>query len=234
MRLAFITIGQSPRNDVLNEILPKLQVYDVMVVERGVLDDVDEKTIEMVIPESKEDTLITRLRSGASVKLSRKKILPRLIRLVEELEKKADIVVLLCTDEFPELRSSRLIKPFELMAREVIRRKPKSLGVVIPLPEQERKARDKWGKVAKNIEIVPFPPYSSLDIMTKDRLEKLGRTQLVVMDCIGYSFRHKKILIEIAETSIILPREILARELERIISTDNREHKSDLSIICPF
>jgi len=216
MKIAFITIGQSPRDDVLGEILPKLKLQNVTIFEKGALDMIDEVHLKPFLPESEEDTLITRLRSGKSVKVSRKKILPLLKKLIQECEKIADIIILLCTDDFPELRGKKLIKPFELMIKEIMKRKIEKLGIIVPLPEQIPKAIDKWSKVAKITGAISLSPYESTQTLSPQKVKTLENSQAIVMDCIGYSFAHKRIITETLNIPVILPREILINEIKRI------------------
>jgi len=107
VRIGFITIGHSPRVDVVPEMTPILG--DVEIIECGALDDLTLEEIQKLAPREGDYVLVTRLRDGTQVKLSREKIVKHLQTCIEKLEKEVDVIGILCTGEFPELKSKKLL-----------------------------------------------------------------------------------------------------------------------------
>jgi len=52
---------------------------------------------------------VSRLRDGTQVRLGREKIVRRLQECIKKLEKEVDVIGVLCTGEFPELKSQKLL-----------------------------------------------------------------------------------------------------------------------------
>ena len=118
-KVVFLTIGQSPRTDVLDEIRPILK--DINIVEIGALDSLSTEQIKELTPTKNEEILVTRLRTGEQVTLSKKKLLPLLQEIIKQGEEQADILALLCTDDLHEIKSRKLlIKPYNLMKNFIV------------------------------------------------------------------------------------------------------------------
>jgi len=98
--LGAVTIGQSPRSDVLSELRPLLG-EDVTVVEAGALDGLQPDDVAGLAPGPGDAVLVTRLRDGSSVRVAHRHILPLVARQVEALARRVDVMVLLCTGSFP-------------------------------------------------------------------------------------------------------------------------------------
>ncbi|KUK27794.1 MAG: Uncharacterized protein XD61_1661, partial [Thermococcus sp. 40_45] len=131
MKVGFITIGQSPRVDVVPEIKPYL--WDVEIIECGALDGLTLEEIKELAPKEGEYVLVSRLRDGTQVRLSREKIVKRLQECIKKLETEVDIIGVLCTGEFPELTSKKpLVEPSLLLLKTVEALGVSKLGVIVP------------------------------------------------------------------------------------------------------
>ena len=62
-RIAFVTIRQSPRPDVVPEILAETRT-PIEVTERGVLDDMTLAEVRAIAPGPGEERLVSRMRDG--------------------------------------------------------------------------------------------------------------------------------------------------------------------------
>ena len=106
-RVGFLTIGQSPREDIMTEVRPLLGAH-IEVVEYGVLDDLSDERIESLAPLEQESRLVSRLRDGSQVLMSERKVgelLPGAIEFMSE-EMKVKAIGVLCTHEFPRKKYS--------------------------------------------------------------------------------------------------------------------------------
>jgi hypothetical protein len=70
-----ITIGQSPRTDMVPELLEVLGP-GVELLEGGALDGMSGAEIAAIAPRDGDQVLVTRLRDGSSVRLAERHILP--------------------------------------------------------------------------------------------------------------------------------------------------------------
>ena len=64
MKVGAITIGQSPRADVVQELLP-LMGEQVELIQAGALDGLTREDIQAFAPGPEDYTLISRLRDGS-------------------------------------------------------------------------------------------------------------------------------------------------------------------------
>jgi len=212
MKIGMVTVGQSPRNDVISEIRGILGRLEI--VERGCLDELTREQIESLRPKEREPFLITLLRDGSSVQISREKATSLLQQHIKELENKdVTLIILLCTGEFPNFKSKKLIvKPGKLIQKIVqgMLTKEKKLGVIIPSSEQIEQAKKKW--IDLNAIVAVASPYQNLE-----KIEEAAKTlqaknvDLTVLDCIGYTRQMKQKVKEITGRPVILARTILAR-----------------------
>ena len=96
-RVAFVTLGQTPRNDVVPE-LRKLADRPIEVLELGVLDDVPAGDMARLAPSPGHPALLTRLRDGSDVVLSLDWTSDRMRGIYAEIAAAdVDLVVLMST-----------------------------------------------------------------------------------------------------------------------------------------
>ncbi len=215
MKVGLLTIGQSPRSDITRDIEPILKDAGVEYIECGALDNLSREEIEALKPNSPNDyILVTKLLDGSEVKLSRAKIIPLLQQCITKLEDQVNLIGILCTGEFPELKSKKLlIEPSILLSKIVEAISPSSsLTIMIPSADQAQIVRYKW-KINDPNKIISISPYTSTLSDFKEKLKKVKADQLVVMDCMGYSMEMKRLVASILERPVILPRTLFARVL---------------------
>ena len=183
-----VTIGQSPRDDIVAELLDALG-GDARLVQRGVLDDVDRADLDAMHPGPGGEVLVSRMRDGTEVRLERQWLVPRLLQCVKSIEAEVDVIVVLCTDPFPGLIAPKpLFLPGRLLREFVVAVGAQRIGVLTPSQQQIEAQRSRWSDVAPEVVVQAASPYTE-----GARLENVGlafadeRVQLVVMDCIGYT-----------------------------------------------
>lgn len=223
MRVGLLTIGQSPRADVLKD-LRKLLPDDVEILEAGALDDYDEEYIkERFSPRDGDIVYVSRLRTGTEVKISKNKIIPLMQKKTDYLNAVgADLIAILCTGEFPEFSSKAPI----LYPEKVLKGIASSLGVrgrvgvLIPDQAQVGYAEGKWREFFSDVVVYPVSPYRATNsdfAKVAERLH-LEDVALVVMDCIGYTIEHKNLIRDIVKKPVIASRTTLARALAELLS----------------
>ena len=96
-RVAFVTIGQSPRNDVVPDILRSLD-GPVEALEYGILDEVSHEGLFQASPGPDDPALLTRLRDGSDVVLSMNWTCQRVREVYRDVAaREIDLVVLMST-----------------------------------------------------------------------------------------------------------------------------------------
>ncbi len=225
MRIGFITIGQSPRVDVFRDIGPLLP-RNIEIVERGALDGyTKDEVLEKLRPGEGEVVYVTRLRDGTEVMIS-KNIAIELVRTkIEELANEGvDLIVILCSGEFPEYRVGiPIIYPDKLLKSIVSSLNiTGTLGVLAPSEKQIQYMRRRWSEIHQDLEIRAISPYtSSLEEFTRIGKELAAKNiRYIVMDCIGYTLKQKEALRSgLGQNSLILnTRSIVARVISELVS----------------
>lgn len=189
------------------------------IVESGCLDELTEEQIESLKPEEGEPFLVTLLRDGSSVQVSREKATNLLQQRVKELENKdVTLIVLLCTGDFPNLKSKKLIIEPGKLIRKIVQgmlTKEEKLGVIIPSSEQIEQTKKKWGDV--NPVVAVASPYEN-----PEQIQEAAKTlltenvDLTVLDCIGYKKQMKQEVEEITGKPVILSCTVVARVLREL------------------
>jgi protein AroM len=217
-KIGFVTIGQSPRSDILEDLKPFLET--LKIIERGALDSLSSDELEAVAPLPDETPYVSRLSDGSQVLLSPEKILHLLQKAVDSVvESGAEMVVVLCTGSFPTLQCpvpllfpGRLLRSFVkgVLLPEGI------LGVVVPLSEQAATARESWNSITPHVHTASLSPY--LDLAAEiEECQTLEGCDLIVMDCLGYTIGHKETLKRLLNIPIVLARTVVARAVQELI-----------------
>ncbi|MEW6546037.1 MAG: AroM family protein [Bacillota bacterium] len=221
MKVGAITIGQSPRADVLPEMMPIIGA-GVEVIEAGALDGLGGDEIAGMSPRPGEYVLVTKLRDGSSVQVARERIVARMQeQITRVVERGAEVVAILCTGEFPELTCPRLLVEPQLVLHHFVAAlaRGRRLGVVVPAQEQVEQARVRWEGVGAQLQVEPASPYGEVTELRRAS-EVLGDwgAELVVLDCIGFTMAMKREVHAVLGVPVILPRTVLARTLAELVS----------------
>ncbi len=219
-KVGFITIGQSPRQDVINEIIDILGI-EIEVMECGVLDGLSPEEIKKIEVVG-GDIFVTKLRNGRQVKISVKSALMGVHECIKKLEEECHIIVILCTGAFPNIHSRRIIiEPSKLLKNIVnsIISKGK-IGVLIPSEEQVGIALEKWRRDELEIVIEALSPYEKIDedkVLEVSRRFCQAQVDLIILDCIGYDISLKERIRNNTGLPVILPRTLIARTLGELL-----------------
>ncbi len=216
--VGLVTIGQSPRADLVSEYERALP--GVTITQAGALDDLTEAEILPLAPVAGDEVLVSRLRTGREVRLARRHLEPRLQSCLDLLGRDADLTILLCTGEFPAVHPRGMVLiPHRILHHVVAAvvdglrsggRPDVRLGVLIPDAAQQPSAESRWRGLGRVI-AAAASPYRGMEA-----LEAAGRTLrdagagIVVMDCIGYTRPMRETIARIAGAPTILANAAVA------------------------
>lgn len=220
-KIGFITIGQSPRADILPDMTTILG-HDYEVLEAGALDSHTLEDIQQLEVGPDDYPLVTRMRDGTEVKITKDFVVPLIQQRISELEKEGvGVILLLCTGRFSEFESEALI----VMPSEIVRgavnaalRKGK-LGVVYPAKEQTTKASKDWGSEVLAVYADSASPYGP-----EEELEKLAERladqelDLILLNCMGFGYKMKLLIKERTGKPVIQANALVARVLKELAS----------------
>ncbi|MFH0848927.1 MAG: AroM family protein [archaeon] len=219
LKVGFVTVGQSPRVDVVPQIA-RLTGDGLEYSECGALDSLSLDQIKKLAPRAGEYLLVTRLRDGTSVEISRRRIMKYVQDCMTQLENSGvDLTVMLCTGDFPELKSKHPILMSDRLLSSFIDslQLTGGLGVVIPDKKQISQARQRWSRPGRTIRLEAASPYQRMHSIVQ-AARRLARSppDIVVLDCIGFSPEMKENIKRIVKRPVLLPSSIIARMLAEL------------------
>lgn len=219
LRAAFVTIGQSPRPDMLPEILAYTRT-DFAAIERGALDDLSGADIAALAPQDGEGQLITRLRDGRDVTVGKPAIERRLLTILTELDGNGfDLLVLLCTGPFgrfgtrtPLLHAQHAVDHMlQAIAGDAAR-----VGVILPSPEQIAEFPGVGNLSTKVVSASPYEPNS--EEILREAGAALADTDIIMMHCMGFTEAMRDIVSAAAGRPTLAPRRLLAHAIDIVLS----------------
>src|SRR4030066_250014 len=107
-KVGMITIGQSPRIDIIPEMREVLGT-EVEIIEAGALDGLTLEEVKKFYPKGRDYILCTRMSDGTEVVVAKRFIVPRVQKCIDLLSQRgAEIIVFICTGLFPPFSSKKL------------------------------------------------------------------------------------------------------------------------------
>lgn len=216
-RIAFVTIGQSPRTDLTPEILSQVR-GPIDAIEFGALDELSHAEATAMAPKEGETSLCTRMRDGSEVVIGKDQTRDRLQKLFDRLDTEGfDAITLLCTGYFEHLGSKTLLIESQRVVDATVDALSvgcHNLGVILPLERQVAEFHV-HSDDTRRIKATHYSPYSG------DRLETAAKEvadcDLVVMHCMGYSEAMRTKTIALTNKPVLLARRIVAGAVQQII-----------------
>ena len=218
--VGIVTIGQSPRADVVPDIAALLPP-GIPVIERGALDGAGPASLARLAPASGEDVLVSRMRDGTEVAMAETRLLPLVQDAVDHVTGRGTAVVaVLCTGTLPRLRCpAPLLQPGPLVRSLVAAAAPGGrLGVLVPSADQTALVRAEWEPVAGPELVLAASPYGPPGPLSRAAaaLAAFG-PDLVVLDCLGFDGPMKRTVAAAVAAPVILPRTVLAGAIAALL-----------------
>ena len=213
-KLGILTIGQSPRPDILQE-LQAIFGNAIERMETGALDGMSNSEIEKLRPDEGERMLVTRLSDGSEIHIAEEKLMNCMQKKICCLEEKgAGAILILCTADFHGLHSTvPLIEPRKILNAVIPRLSPRSaIGVLSPDNQQVEATKRDWQGIVGHIEVLTASPYGK-----KEELESAAKVfrskdlDLIVLDCMGYTESARKRIEELSGKPVILSKALAAK-----------------------
>jgi len=214
--VAFVTIGQSPRDDMLPEMLERIG-SGIEPIEIGALDDLDDDAIARLAPKAGDHTLVSRLRDGREVTIGKVWTRQRLVEIMDGLDRRGlDLIVLLCTGYFEGVRSRTLMVEAQRIVDhtvEAVSEDGRAVGVMVPLAGQmdEFHGRERGGA---SVVMAHASPYS--DGRFEDAARELAKTDLIVMHCMGYTEAMRRRVAAVSGKPVLLARRLVANAVAEL------------------
>jgi protein AroM len=215
-RVAFVTIGQSPRDDLVPDMLERIGSV-IEPVEVGALDDLTPEAIAGLAPRGGDQTLVSRLRDGREVTIGKAWTQRRLAGIMADLDGRGfDLIVLLCTGRFEGVRSQTLMVEAQRIvdhAVDAVARDGRTVGVMVPLATQMDEFHVR-SHGAISIAMAHASPYS--DGRFEEAARELGKADLIVMHCIGYDEAMRRRVAAVSGGPVLLARRLVANAVAEL------------------
>ena len=221
VQITFVTIGQSPRDDIVPDILALVDA-GAMAHEVGVLDDLDDAALASLAPNQGEAVLVSRLRDGREIRMSKAQVHNRLAGLLARIDADGtDLCVLLCTGAFPDIRCRvPLITPSTLIdgMLSALAGPDTRLGVIVPLARQAEQFADyrPLGRPATVTHATPYDPDPQAGDRFDRAADRLADSDLILMNCMGYSSAQRQLVARRTGKPVLLPRRMLAGAIAQL------------------
>lgn len=193
MKVGLITIGQTPREDMLNMVFDGvINQYDI--VQYGALDEINYIKAEYFFKphKPKGQVFSTKLRNGNQIKIDEYTLLPLLEKAINKIEIEFNpmFTILMCTGEYKTLEKyKKVIRPYRI-AHSIIDLffEDCRLGILVPSEEQIKLKKNEWSTDSRDVYIESVSPYSSIEFIIEkvDMLLK-NNVDCIFLDCFGFS-----------------------------------------------
>ena len=182
-RIAAVTIGQTPRPDLLEPLLARIGADDV--AEFGALDELTADRIPSARPtRDGAYPLTTRLRDGTRVTIDEADLAPLVQGAIDRAEEGgAAVTLLLCAGGFLATTArGALIRPFDAAVDRLRDLGLRQIDVLVPFAGQATPAADKWRAAGFEPSVLVGAPGS---IELPGGPEAAG--DAIVLDYVGHS-----------------------------------------------
>jgi protein AroM len=217
-RVAFVTAGQSPRDEMMHEVL-ELTDRKIEVDEFGALDGLDENDLEMLRPGRDDQRIFTRLTDGSAVVVASDPLETRIANICAGLDSQGyDLIVVLSTGLYSDFRTfTPLLHAQRVMDTwfASISMTECNLGVIHPLKAQGEVTRRRLGGMMKIQTNCVLGDRS-------DRLEqvanRLKHCDLIILNSVSYNRTMTEKIGTLAGRPIVTARNVLANALRLHLS----------------
>jgi protein AroM len=216
-RAAFVTIGQTPRADLVPEMISWIG-DGIEVVEYGVLDGMSHQVIGEISPTTGDRHLVTRLRDGSEVVVGMGWMRERLQELLTRLANEDFLaVVLLCTGHFGGLKGGGLFLEAQAIvdhATAAFAENAGSIGVMVPLFEQMAEFHF-HPRHDQTLQLSHASPYTESRIV--EAAQELAEVDFIVMHCIGYTEAMRQTVADVSGRPTLLARRLVATAVAQLV-----------------
>jgi len=216
-KVRFVTIGQTPRTDLVPDLVAHLPA-GTRVLEVGSLDGLDASSIAALAPAPGEARLVTRLADGSQAVVGKAKTHARLQRILDGLEPDpSTATVLVCTGEFPGLRGPGVFLDAQHLVDHGVAgicAGMKTVGLLLPAAEQAAEFHWKPGP-HQDLRVTWASPYSG------DRFDEAARElsgcDAVVMHCMGFTEEQRGRVARVSGRPVLLARRFVGAALAQLL-----------------
>jgi protein AroM len=219
--VGLLTIGQSPRFDALAAEVGAVMGPGFAVIERGALDGLPAAELEVLGPGEGEALLVTLLRDGRSVSVSKERILELVQRQIHSLEEEDGVsaTLLVCSGPFPPFRHCRpLVQPQAALYGAALALAGGGLvAAMLPEPRQFEWSRREWRRAGVSDPVLvaaePYQANAQAAVEAAAREARERGADVLYLDCFGYDAGMREGARATFGGPVVLARSMAARLL---------------------
>ena len=225
-RIGLITIGQSPRDDIVPDMMAQIGL-DVNPIQMGAIDGLTLEQVTELAPRGDEPWSVSRMTDGTEVRLAKRDLVPRMQRCVDQLQELGvELIVPLCASNWSDLRSSvPFINPGAALPSIVMAmcRPGGALGVISPTTDQAKLAPARYQRDGMPVLSTSAQPYTNEDDKLR-QCEEAGRflarpeVGLIYMGCMGHSREMRAIVHETSGKPTLTSNSIIAGLMAQMLA----------------
>lgn len=218
-KIGMLTIGQTPRNDLIPGLL-KILGENFEIVEAGALDDLTMEDVEKIDLNPEDYILVSRMRDGREIKITKKFVIPKMQKQLEKIEGKGvRVTVVMCTGKFPQFNSKGLVVTPSEILKGVIdgSLKEGKLAVVYPTKEQISYAQRDFKRDNVEVYADSVSPYEPEDVEGLLNRLKNEKPDLIFLNCFGFPISLKDRVKNSTGKPTIHSSSVIARVLKELI-----------------
>ncbi|MGI9425848.1 MAG: AroM family protein [Hyphomicrobiaceae bacterium] len=216
-RVAFVTLGQSPRIDLVPEILAELDM-EVETLEFGLLDDVHAWSPQEIAPGPEDPSFLTVLRDGTQIELSIDWAYTRFRQVYDDIiSNGADLVVLMSASggynfkpQSATLLSDRVVD----RAIEVFLLAEFQVGIVVPL-DGTLLDLSAIGGPWPRAQVAAAKPGDKSGL--EAAVASLTDCDIIVLHSMGYSRDDLELVRKLSKKPAILNRRLIANAIKNAL-----------------
>lgn len=223
MKLAFATIGEAPRDDLVPYLRSQLPA-GLEVEEDGVLNHLDAAGRRALDAGDDSLHMVTRDRAGHAYRLSHERTLPEMQRVVDGLvERGAELVVILCGADWTSVRSPVPVVNPGLLFPNVVQALGQGLklGVIKPDEGQIPHTIQHYTSLGLDPVVTAASPYHDDRLARAERAAETLReagADMIWMTCVGMNEDMRAAVRAVHPRPTILARSLLARIIGELVT----------------
>lgn len=217
-RVGALTIGQSPRPDLLALLHRIPENYNILEV--GALDGLEREDIADA--SGSNYPLTTLLSDGTTVTVGEEFLVPLLQKALNGLEQQSVVgTILLCAGPFSELRGARpLFKPTKVTYSVLKAFGMHRIGVLCPLEEQMSAVRQKWTTAGFRPTVwtasLDEDPHRVAELVAS-QVQADGNLECVVLDYVGHTPDQVRSVREVIDVPVLDLGELAAAAMISVL-----------------
>jgi protein AroM len=225
LRVAFVGVGQTPRMDVVPEILAQLDL-PIAATEFGVLDGLTDAQIAELAPRGAEQSLATRLSDGTNVVVSKPRVGERLARILAGFASTDfDLVVIMSTGLFrefesrcPTVNAQRAIESGVL----ALAADGGVIGIIQPLAQQVGEV--KIPALAAYRVLISHATAGDRDGLARAIVD-LAESEIIVLNSVGFSEADRTMVSRASGKPVVLARRLVAGAMRLLLDGRRDMHR---------